>query len=339
MQTIRIGTRGSPLALWQANFVAHRLREVAAGRTVEMVIIQTQGDQIATKPLAQIGGDGLFTKAIQDVVLAGGADVAVHSLKDLPTIPIEGLILAAVPPRASTRDAFLSTKFASFDALPQGARVATGSMRRKSQILHRRPEPNLVDIRGNVESRLRKLREQDLDGLILAEAGLVRSGSMDRLRNCSIKAGCCRQWGRGSGLECRSDDRELMAILNRLDDPPTHQATAAERSLLRALGGGCQIPLGAQGIVTDGMLPPVCRNSGTRRFETPGGGSARKSGAGRGIGPRNGEGITERVVKSICYSGSDGILPPNTRQDAAATGNRSSCRVNPSGGRSNRFRI
>src|SRR5262245_15628 len=167
---LRIGTRGSALALWQANHIADRLR--ALGCAVELVIIQTQGDRVQERPLAQIGGDGLFTKAIQEALLDGRADVAVHSLKDLPTGPVAGLTLAAVPERASTRDAFISHRHARFDALPQGARVATGSLRRKAQIHHSRPDLELVEIRGNIDTRLRKLDEQSLDGLILAEAGL-----------------------------------------------------------------------------------------------------------------------------------------------------------------------
>src|SRR5262249_9780989 len=165
---LRIGTRGSPLALWQANHIADQLRAVLPGRVVELVIIQTQGDQIQNQPLAQIGGDGLFTKAIQDAVRDGRADVAVHSLKDLPTVPVPGLTLAAVPPRASNRDAFVSKSYARFDDLPVGARIATGSTRRRALIRNRRPDLQLAEIRGNVDTRLRKLAELGLDGLILA---------------------------------------------------------------------------------------------------------------------------------------------------------------------------
>ena len=255
MQAIRIGTRGSPLALWQANYVAEQLRAVASGRTVELHIIQTQGDQIQNKPLAQIGGDGLFTKAIQDALLARDADVAVHSLKDLPTIPVPGLTLAAVPPRASTRDAFISSKYFRFDDLPKGARLATGSMRRKAQILHRRPDLNLIDIRGNVDTRLRKLKDLDLDGLILAEAGLERLGLRHVITELLDQEWMLPAVGQGAlGIECRSEDTDLRKLLERLDDPPSHRATVAERSLLLALGGGCQIPLGAQATVSEGML-------------------------------------------------------------------------------------
>lgn len=255
MSLIRIGTRGSPLALWQANFVAEQLRAIAPDSEVQLVIVQTQGDQIQDQPLAQVGGEGLFTKAIQEALLAGKADVAVHSLKDLPTIPVPGLILAAVPPRASTRDAFISKQFFRFDDLPRGARVATGSMRRKAQILHRRRDLDIVDIRGNVETRLRKLEEDGLDALILAQAGLERL-SLGRVVTELLD----QEWmlpavGQGAlGLECLTANEEMQRLLAKLDDPESHQATSAERALLEAIGGGCQVPLGAHATVKEGVL-------------------------------------------------------------------------------------
>src|SRR6516225_3102099 len=155
MTPIRIGTRGSKLALWQANHVAQRLRPLAAPRPVELVVIATAGDQVRDVPLAQIGGEGVFTKEIQRALLDGSIDVAVHSLKDLPTIPVEGIVLAAVPPRGPARDAFISHRYASLEQLPSGATVATSSPRRRAQLLHHRPDLRLVPIRGNVETRLR----------------------------------------------------------------------------------------------------------------------------------------------------------------------------------------
>jgi hydroxymethylbilane synthase len=269
MSLIRIGTRGSPLALWQANFIAEQLRAVAKDTTVELVIIQTQGDQIQNKPLAQIGGDGLFTKAIQDAVLAGNADVAVHSLKDLPTVPLPGLTLAAIPPRASTRDAFVSSRYKRFDDLPEGAQVATGSMRRKAQILHRRSDLELVDIRGNIETRLRKLDELGLDGLILAEAGLKRLGLAQVVTELLDQDWMLPAVGQGAlGLECLTGNQEVRQMLAKLDDPESHQATAAERALLLALGGGCQVPLGAHAVVKDGVLhlrAAILAPDGTKR--------------------------------------------------------------------------
>jgi hydroxymethylbilane synthase len=240
-----IGTRGSRLALWQANFVAGRLR-AAMARPVELVEIQTAGDQVRDVPLAQIGGEGVFTKEIQRALLDGTVDVAVHSLKDLPTVVVEGLVLAAVPRRGPTGDALLAPRHRGFDALPAGATVATSSLRRQAQLRHRRPDLRLCDIRGNVETRLRKLHEQGLDGLVLAQAGLERLGLTDAVTELLDPSWMLPAVGQGAlGLECRADDPAARAAVAPLDDPPTHQAVLAERELLHSLGGGCQVPIGA----------------------------------------------------------------------------------------------
>src|ERR1019366_3132911 len=181
MTPLRIGTRGSPLALWQAYHVTGLLRAVVPERPVELVEIETVGDQVRDVPLTQLGGDGAFTKAIQQALLDNRVDVAVNSLKDVPTFVVEGLMLAAVPQRGPTGDAFVSKKHRSFADLPTGAIVATSSLRRKAQLLDRRPDLKLIDIRGNVDTRLRKLVEQDLDATILAEAGLVRLGLAEHI--------------------------------------------------------------------------------------------------------------------------------------------------------------
>src|SRR5262245_33986717 len=214
---LRIGTRGSPLALWQANHVAGLLRPLAASRGVELVEIQTAGDQVRDRPLAQIGGEGVFTKEIQRALLAGTVDLAVHSLKDLPTVPVEGLTLAAVPRRGPRCDAFISRRHRNFDSLPAGAVVATSSLRRRAQALHRRPDLRLVDIRGNVETRLRKLDEQDLDGLLLAQAGLERLGLGEAITEVLDPAWMLPAVGQGAlGLECRADDRATLALVEPL---------------------------------------------------------------------------------------------------------------------------
>src|SRR5262245_39884341 len=246
MNPLRIGTRGSALALWQANHIAERLRAALPGLSVELVEIQTGGDQVRDLPLAQIGGEGVFTKAIQQAVLAGQADVAVHSLKDLPTQPVAGLALAAVPRRGPTGDVLVSKRHRAFADLPQGATLATSSPRRQAQLRHRRPDLRLVDIRGNVETRLRKLGEQQLDGVILAQAGLERAGLGAGITEILEASWMLPAVGQGAlGLECRADDDATRTIVAKLDDAATHQAVLAERALLRGLGGGCQVPIGA----------------------------------------------------------------------------------------------
>jgi len=244
MSPLRIGTRGSRLALWQANFVADLLRRVAAPRPVQIVEIQTAGDQAQDQPLKEIGGEGLFTKEIQRAVLAGKADVAVHSLKDLPTLAVESLVLAAVPPRGPVLDVMVSQRHKSFDDLPKGAAIATSSPRRRAQSLHRRPDLRVVEIRGNVETRLKKLVEENLDALILAIAGLERLG-LDQKFFIEPLEWMLPAVGQGAlGLECRADDATTRDLLQKLEDRPTRQAVDAERALLRALGGGCQVPIG-----------------------------------------------------------------------------------------------
>jgi hydroxymethylbilane synthase len=269
--TIRIGTRGSRLALWQANHVAGLLRPLSGSRGVEIVEIETAGDLVREVPLSQIGGEGVFTKEIQRALLAGTVDVAVHSLKDLPTVDVEGLVLAAVPVRGPTGDAFVSRRHARFDALPPGAVVATSSLRRRAQALHRRPDLRLVDIRGNVETRLRKLAEQDLDGLILAQAGLERLGLADTITEVLDPSWMLPAVGQGAlGLECRAGDPAILDIVEQLNHSSTRQAVLAERAFLRTLQGGCQVPIGAAAIVENVILTlrgVVLSSNGGRRVE------------------------------------------------------------------------
>jgi hydroxymethylbilane synthase len=252
---VRIGTRGSPLALWQANHIADRLRQVEPGVRVELVEIQTTGDQVRDAPLAQIGGQGVFTKEIQRALFDRRADVAVHSLKDLPTVAVEGLILAAVPPRGPTGDAFISRRFRSFLEMPPGSRVATSSSRRRAQILNRRPDLRLVEIRGNVETRLHKLTTENLDTIILAQAGLERLGLHDHISEILDPAWMLPAVGQGAlGLECRADNAACLSLLAKVDDFETHHLVLAERAFLRGLGGGCQLPIGAAGSTAGGEL-------------------------------------------------------------------------------------
>jgi hydroxymethylbilane synthase len=268
---LRIATRGSRLALWQANYVADRLRAVLGSPPIDLIVIQTAGDQVHDVPLAQIGGEGVFTKEIQHALLARQADVAVHSLKDLPTTPVDGLCLAAVPPRGPAGDAFVSHRHHSFAGLPRGAVVATGSLRRQAQLLHRRPDLRLVNIRGNVETRLRKLTGENLDALILAQAGLERLGLGDAVTEILDPNWMLPAVGQGAlGLECRADDTAIRNMVSQIDDPATHWAVRAERSLLRALGGGCQVPIGALATVDGAQLTlraAVLQPAGQRRID------------------------------------------------------------------------
>lgn len=275
---VRIGTRGSPLALWQAHFVADRLREAHPGLVVELIEIQTTGDQVQGVPLASFGGEGVFTKAIQNALLDDGVDIAVHSLKDLPTVVVPELALAAVPGRGPTGDALVSTKHESFAALPQGAVVATSSLRRRAQLAHRRPDLKLIDIRGNVDTRLRKLDEQNLDATILAEAGLSRLGLASRITEVLDNAWMLPAVGQGAlGIECRAADSQTLALLAPLNDAPTRAAVLAERAMLRTLGGGCHLPIAARTAVageTVTVTGVVLSPDGSRRISASHSGTA-----------------------------------------------------------------
>jgi hydroxymethylbilane synthase len=271
MTPLRLGTRGSPLALWQARHVRDLLAQVVGPRPVELVLIETTGDRVRDRPLGQIGGDGLFTREIQNAVLDGRADVAVHSLKDLPTLPAPDLVLAAVPPRGPVGDAFVSHRHTRFDDLPLGGVVATSSLRRRSQLLHRRPDLRVESVRGNVETRLRKLDEQGLDAIILAEAGLRRLGLEAHITEILDPRWMLPAVGQGAlGLECRADDLETRQLLVCVDDSPTHAPVLAERALLRGLGGGCLVPIGALAVVQGEQLQLrgcVLSSDGSRRVD------------------------------------------------------------------------
>ena len=250
--SIRIGTRASALARWQAEWVASQL--TGAGANVELVFISTQGD-VKTGPIGNIGGQGVFTKELQRALLQDEVDLAVHSLKDLPTDEIPGLVLAAVPLRESCGDVLVSNEVASLEALPEAARVGTGSSRRRTQLLHARPDLNVLDIRGNVDTRLKKLDEQQYDAIILAEAGLKRLGFSDRITCILPKEVMLPAVGQGAlGLECRADDQETRKTLLQLNDDASQASVRAERALLATLRGGCLAPIGAWARMEDGQL-------------------------------------------------------------------------------------
>ena len=240
---LRIGSRGSQLALWQANHIAGLLR--GQGHSVEIEIIKTTGDRLQEVTFAQVGSKGMFTKEIEEALAAGRVDLAVHSLKDLPTELLEPFALAATPPRVDPRDVLVSVHHANLAALPHGARVGTSSQRRRAQLKAVRPDIEAVEFRGNVDTRLRKLAEGQVEAILLAAAGLDRLEKTDWVRERLDPRDFCPAAGQGSlGIETRKDDAATIAAVAFLDDAATRFAVTAERTALAALGGGCQVPIG-----------------------------------------------------------------------------------------------
>lgn len=243
MKLLRIGSRGSQLALWQANHIADLLRR--NGQQVEIEIIKTTGDRMQEVTFAQVGSKGMFTKEIEEALLEGRIDLAVHSLKDLPTDLPEPFVLAATPKRVDPRDAFVSVKYERFFDLPVGAKVGTSSLRRQSQLKALRGDLEYVEFRGNVDTRLRKLEEGQVAAIILASAGLDRLEKAGYIRERFAIETMCPAAGQGSlAIEARRGDDATLAALAFLDDEETRFAVTAERTALNALGGGCQVPIG-----------------------------------------------------------------------------------------------
>ncbi len=272
---VRIATRASRLALWQAQFVAERLKAIEPGLEVPLVHVTTTGDQVTGVPLSGMGGVGVFTREIQQAVIDGRADIAVHSLKDLPTVPTPGIHLAAVPPRAAPWDALVLPQGASCATLrdlPRAARVGTGSLRRRAQILHVRPDLQFLDVRGNVDTRLRKLDEGTYDALVLAEAGLDRLGFDDRVTVRLMPPDVFPAVGQGAlGLECRDNDHPTMALLARLTDAATFASVTAEREVLNRLRAGCHAPVGVSVSIADKAMTleaVVLSADGVKRIES-----------------------------------------------------------------------
>ncbi|MDP4200334.1 MAG: hydroxymethylbilane synthase [Bacteroidota bacterium] len=251
-----IGSRGSDLALWQANHVRDLLLARYPGLKIDIEIIHTMGDKILDSSLSQIGGKGVFTKEIETALLDRSIDIAVHSLKDLPTAIAEDLTIAAIPERAPVEDAFLAkdpnTRLMD---LPDGARIATGSLRRKAQLLSKRPDFQIIDIRGNVPTRIRKMLDSNWDGMILASAGLHRLGLTEHMVHAISVEWVLPAVGQGAlGIQCRADDPKTIGLLAALDHAATRYAVTAERALLSEMGGGCQVPIGAFGRVIGDTL-------------------------------------------------------------------------------------
>ena len=249
---LKLGTRSSALALWQSNWVATQLREL--GFEIELVKISTSGD-VKSGPIGAIGSQGVFTKEIQRALLDNEVDFAVHSLKDLPTEDIPGLCLTSVPPRESVGDVLVSNEISSFDEIPADALIGTGSMRRKAQLLNQRPDLQVEDIRGNVDTRLQKLDEGAYQAIILAESGLKRLGLTERITHVIDRGVMIPAVGQGAlGIECREEDAYVREVLAHLNDLSTFLCVTAERAMLKALRAGCLAPVGAWGQLQEDQL-------------------------------------------------------------------------------------
>ncbi len=243
-ERLRIATRKSPLALWQAEHVADRLRTLHPGLEVELVGMSTQGDKILDTPLAKIGGKGLFVKELEQGMMAGSADIAVHSMKDVPVTLPEGFHLAAILERHDPRDAFVSNHFASIDQLPLGARLGTASLRRQAQVAQYRPDLKILTLRGNINTRMAKLDADQYDAIILAASGLKRMGFDQRIRSCLSPEQSLPAIGQGAlGIECRSDDERINRLIAPLNHAESAITVRAERAMNHRLNGGCQVPI------------------------------------------------------------------------------------------------
>jgi hydroxymethylbilane synthase len=252
---IRIATRESLLAQWQAEYVATALKNAHPGLEVELIKMKSKGDKILDVPLAKVGGKGLFTKELEEGLLSGEADIAVHSMKDVPMELPEGLHLPVICPREDPRDAFVSNKYKSFAELPEGAVVGTSSMRRQCQLLAKRPDLEIKFLRGNVQTRLRKLDDGEYDAIILAGAGLKRLELEERITELLDITTLLPACGQGAvGIECRVDDDEVNLMLMALNDNKTQARVLAERAMNRRLEGGCQVPIGGYAELDHGVI-------------------------------------------------------------------------------------
>ena len=298
---LRIATRKSPLAMWQAEFVRDRLIEAHPGLTVEIVGMTTQGDKILDVPLAKIGGKGLFTKELEQRMLMGEADLAVHSLKDVPMQLPEGFALGAVMARHAPTDAFVSNRFERFEVLPEGAVVGTSSLRRKAQLKHLRPDLDIRDLRGNVNTRLAKLDAGDYDAIILATSGLQRLGFDGRIRHELPPEVSLPAVAQGAlGIEILADDTDTAALVAVLNDADTADCVRAERAMNRRLEGGCQVPIGGYAVLEGDEI-------WLRAFVGDLEGKALIRAEGRA--PRaEAEALGEQVAEQLLAQGADAIL-------------------------------
>ena len=300
MRPLRIGSRGSVLALWQANAVRDRLAR-AAGVEAEILVVKTSGDRFQQANVSQIGLKGVFIKELEDALLERRVDLAVHSMKDVPTQVPAGLAFPAICAREDVRDALVARSGAKLAELPAGARVGTSSLRRQSQLRHHRPDLDLRDLRGNVDTRLKKLERGDFDAIVLAKAGLDRLGWSHKITEAISTEVCLPAVGQGAlGIEARADDREVLEVLAGLDHAETRLAVTAERALLAELEGGCQVPLGAWARIERGELVlEACVLS------VDGADSIRRRAAGS---PQQAEALGRELARAMLAAGADRIL-------------------------------
>ncbi len=301
---IRIGSRGSELALRQANWVKGELEKRFPNLKTEIIVIKTTGDKILHSPLSKIGDKGLFIKEIERSLLDDSIDLAVHSLKDMPTTMPEGLTLGAVTKREDVRDVFISHLYKSYKKfmdLPPGAKLATGSVRRKCQLMHWRPDLEIVEIRGNLNTRLKKLDESSWDGMILARAGIMRLGLENRVTEILPIERMLPAVGQGSlALEIRTNDETMSEVAGTLNDPSTETGITGERAFLHELEGGCQVPMGAYGRIENGVFVLEAM-IGTV--------DGKKIVRGRIHGtPEQAEHVSQRLAQTLLYSGGEDIL-------------------------------
>lgn len=299
--SIRIATRKSPLALWQAEHVTARLKALHPGLTVEIIGMTTKGDQLLDSPLSKVGGKGLFVKELEQGMLADEADIAVHSMKDVPVEFPEGLHLAVIMERENPYDAFVSNTYASLADLPEGACVGTSSLRRQCQLADRRPDLRIEPLRGNVNTRLAKLDAGEYDAIILAAAGLIRLGFEARIRDCIEPVDSLPAIGQGAiGIECRIDDERVHQLIAPLADRDTTDRVLAERAMNARLNGGCQVPIGGHAVLDGDQLilkGLVGTTDGTRILRA------------EASGPRaEAEAIGVRVAEDLLGQGADAIL-------------------------------
>lgn len=308
MTRLRIGTRGSALALWQANHIAARLADLRGVET-EIIRIRTAGDRLQSAPVAQInemigmesGMKGVFIKELEDALLANTVDLAVHSMKDVPTEIPAGLAFPAITQREDPRDCLISRSGRSLKGLPNGARIGTSSLRRQAQLRHLRPDLDVVDLRGNVDTRIRKLESGEFDAIVLAIAGVNRLGFAAKISQVLGEDAMLPAVGQGAlGIETRADDAVTLDLVASLDDADSRTCVTAERALLRALQGGCQVPLGALAVLRAGELH---LEAGV--FSAAGSEFVRSSENGR---PEEAEQIGTRLAEALIEEGADRLL-------------------------------